>query len=161
MPIAQFENTVNPMLGVNTAGMEMQPYDPQVGQLVSPPVMVSDQPQTFTEAYIAVAGAKTSPGDLCCAILTIMLGVFCIFPLCFMCCMWWKKMVSPLYTLAPEFYRAVGTFLSRERQCKMLNLTVYDNNFSAEKARILYESLAMSSLTGFTFANGALPCNYL
>ena len=42
----------------------------------------------------------------------------------------------------------------------MLNLTVVDNTFNAEKARVLYESLSGSSLTGFTFKNVALACNH-
>lgn len=144
----------------NYQGMETQAYNPQMGQLVPPPIVTTPSP-IFTEASITVVGVKTSPGSRCCALMTALLGACLIFPLFFMCCIWWKKIVHPLYSLAPEFYRAIGTFLARERHCRMLNLTVYDNSFNAQKARILYESLAGSSLTGFSFTNGVLACNYV
>lgn len=46
-------------------------------------------------------------------------------------------------------------------QCRVLKLTVVDNAFNAEKVRALYESLQGTQLTGLTFVNCALACNYL
>ena len=55
--------------------------------------------QVITQANITVAGRQTSMGSLCCALLTVILGVCLIFPLCFMCCMWWRKIVYPKYEM--------------------------------------------------------------
>lgn len=108
---------------------------------------------------ITIVGNKTKPGNIGCAISTLMVGVFCCFPLCFMCCMWWKKIVAAFYELTLEAYRDIGVFLERNQSATNLNLTVADNAFNAEKARVLYESLSRSRLTGFTFVNVALACN--
>jgi hypothetical protein len=116
-------------------------------------------PQPMQQANITIIGSKIKAGNLCCAISTIISGAFCIFPLCFMCCMWWKKIVSAIYELTPETYRDIGVFLERNPTVTNLNLTVADNAFDAEKARILYESLSRSRVTGLTFVNIALPCN--
>ena len=117
-------------------------------------------PQVITQANITVAGNQTSEGNDCCFILTFFLGVILILPFCFMCCMWWKKIVYPKYEMTVQFYRTIGVFLRKERQCILLNLTVVDNAFNAEKAKVLFESLSGTSLTGFTFKNIALACNY-
>jgi hypothetical protein len=42
---------------------------------------------------------------------------------------------------------------------KHLSITVADNAFNAEKARILYDSLSRSRIGGFEFINRALDCN--
>ena len=41
-----------------------------------------------------------------------------------------------------------------------INFTVADNSFNAEKARILYEALSTSRITGLTFVNLVLACNH-
>ena len=94
--------------------------------------------QVATQADITVVGTKTSEGSGVCFYTTIILASLIIIPFFFMCCMWWKKIVYPKYEMSAEFYRVLGTFLRRETQVKMLNLTVIDNTFNAEKARLLY-----------------------
>jgi len=74
-------------------------------------------------------------------IWTIILGSLLLFPILMIYCMWWTEYVSPKYELDIKFYRAIGTFLKRERRCKILNITVIDNAFNGEKARALYQSL--------------------
>lgn len=128
---------------------------PQMGMVP----LVSTGPQSMQQANITVIGNKTKTGNTCCIVSTMMAGFFCIFPLFFMCCMWWKKIASALYELTPEAYHDIGVFLERNPTVTNLTLTVADNNFNAEKARILYESLSKSRLTGFTFVNMALACN--
>ena len=66
-----------------------------------------------------------------------------------------------MYDLSVNFYRLVGTFIRKETQCRVLKLTVVDNAFNTEKARALYEGLQGTQLTGLTFVNFALACNYL
>ena len=58
-----------------------------------------------------------------------------------------------------DAYRALAHFLSVSGVSN-LNLTVVDNGFNAEKARILFEGLSSTRLTGFTFKNSVLDCNY-
>jgi hypothetical protein len=127
-----------------------------IGMMPSIPTIDSQQMQ---QANITVIGSKTKPFNACCMISTLITGAFCILPLCFMCCMWWKKIAYAMYELTPEAYRDIGVFLERNPTVTNLNLTVADNSFNAEKAQILYESLSKSKLTGFTFINMALACN--
>lgn len=116
-------------------------------------------PLPMQQADITIVGNKTKPGNVGCIFSTIMAGACCCFPFCFMCCMWWKKIVAAMYELTPEAYRDIGAFLDKNQTITNLNLTVADNGFNAEKARILYDSLSRSRVTGFTFVNIALACN--
>lgn len=61
------------------------------------PQVPTTGPQQMQQANITVIGSKTKTGSTCCVIATMMTGAFCILPLCFMCCMWWKKIASALY----------------------------------------------------------------
>jgi hypothetical protein len=79
----------------------------------------------------------------------------------FLCCMCTRQLTYPRYDLSVNFYRLVGTFIRKETQCRVLKLTVVDNAFNTEKVRALYESLQRTQLTGLTFVNRALACNYL
>ena len=77
-----------------------------------------------------------------------------------MCCMWWKKIVSPRYEVNIQTYQAISRFLSSSG-ISNLSLIVADNNFNAEKARVLFEGVSASKLKGFSFNNVGLDCNYL
>ena len=57
-------------------------------------------------------------------------------------------------------YRAVGRFCKRSPNCSVINLTVCDNGFNAEKVNILYDGLIGSRVGSFNFINMALDCNY-
>lgn len=75
-----------------------------MGQMMAPPVMmvpVVDQTNVVNEVYITAVGNKTVASDSCCFLLTIIFGMFLIFPIFFMCCGWWKKMIFPKYDLDP------------------------------------------------------------
>lgn len=52
------------------------------------------------QANITIAGTKTKSTNACCMISTLVCGTCCIFPLCFMCCAWWKKIVFPRFELS-------------------------------------------------------------
>lgn len=52
------------------------------------------------QANITIAGPKTKPANTCCMVSTLVCGTCCIFPLCFMCCAWWKKIVYARYELS-------------------------------------------------------------
>jgi hypothetical protein len=111
------------------------------------------------QGNLTIVGNKTGMTNSCCYCLTMIFAAFLIFPFCFMCCMWWKKLVYPKYEMNVETYRAIARFVAASGITN-LTLTIVDNCFNAEKARILYEALASSRITGFTFLNKALACNY-
>lgn len=73
--------------------MQGMPMTVEMSSMTMP--MMPTQP--ISQANITIAGSQTSFGSDCCFILTIILGSFIIFPLCFMCCMWWRKIVYPRY----------------------------------------------------------------
>lgn len=51
------------------------------------------------QANITIAGTKTKSTNVCCMVSTLVCSC-CIFPLCFMCCAWWKKIVFPRFELS-------------------------------------------------------------
>ena len=51
-------------------------------------------------------------------------------------------------------------FLKRIPNCKVVNLTIADNSFAMEKARILRDGLADSAVKTFNLVNIAISCNY-
>jgi hypothetical protein len=65
---------------------------------------------------------------------------------------WWKRCTFPAYTIAPNVYMSLGKLLSATN-IKNLTLNVNENTFDAQKANIVYNSLAQSRLNGFTFVN--------
>jgi hypothetical protein len=117
--------------------------------------------KALQQANITIAGIKTKGTNQCCIASTIILGGVCIFPLCFMCCDWWKKIAHPTYEISIETYNDIGRFINKNSTMNNLTLTVADNSFNAEKANILAESIRSSRLTGFTFLNIAVPLNHL
>lgn len=144
---------------VDQMQMQMMPGSETTGFPNVPPVAPEVNMQApIQQANITLVGNKTKSSNIGCFILTFMF--FClIFPLCFMCCEWWKKMVSPLYELTAQAYQSIGDFLRANPTVTNLNLTVVDNAFSAEKARILAAALGGSRVTGITFVNAAIALN--
>ena len=75
------------------AGMNMGTMMPQ---------MVTFQP-TWTAASgvthlnVTTVGPKTQQSSFGVLFATLLLGTCLIFPLFFMCCMWWRKLITPLY----------------------------------------------------------------
>lgn len=151
-----------PMEQMATSPSGYSPYVPAP----PPPSQISAQlggsvggQNYFPKVDITVVGNKTSSYNSVCYFLTICLASIIIIPLCFMCCMWYKKIIYPKYEVNIEFYRAIGRFL-RNNTVTSLTLNVCDNAFNANKARALYESLEGTPLQQFTFSNMALACNY-
>ena len=89
------------------------------------------------QANITLVGTKVKTTNNCCFCLTILLGSFLILPLMVMCCGWWKKIVYPAYELAVDTYKSMATFIASCPNITSIMLVVADNNFNAEKARIL------------------------
>lgn len=70
--------------------------------LMMQPMQMSPVPNpTVNQLNITVVGAKTNTFGTCCYTMTVVSGSFCILPLFFMCCPWWKKIVYPQYEINP------------------------------------------------------------
>lgn len=137
----------------------MMPGTETTGFPIVPPVAPeASMPAPIQQANITLVGNKTKSSNICCCFMTLMC-VCLIFPIFFMCCEWWKKMVCPLYELTAQAYQSIGDFIRVNPTVTNLNLTVIDNAFSAEKARILAAGLSNSRITGITFINGAIALN--
>lgn len=77
------------------------------GMQVPPPPQAAPQPTVtavtmqnyFPKVDITAVGNKTSDYNFLCHCITIGIASILIFPMCFMCCMWWKKIVYPKYEI--------------------------------------------------------------
>jgi len=98
------------------------------------------------QANIEVCGELIGEGRSWFIALWMILVIVLILPVIVMYCVCWKKFVSPMIELDVEFYRTLGAFLRKQKEVKVLNVTVVDNAFGAEKAKILQESLVGTSL---------------
>ena len=56
-----------------------------------------EEASSVKKANIICDGVEIKQINLCCFIFTFVCGSFLIFPLCFMCCDWWKRLVYPQY----------------------------------------------------------------
>lgn len=106
-----------------------------------------------------VVGNKTKPSNQCCMWFTIMFGCL-IFPILFMYCVWWKRLVHPHYEMNIKFYRSISPFLRTCTTCTALTVTVVGNAFDKQRADILYESIQGTQLRSFTFENKAIAIDY-
>ena len=79
-----------------------------------------------THLNVTTVGDKTGDVNKCCISCTY-LGLVLIFPIFFICCMWWRRIASAKYVQSPEVYRAVGRFCRANLTCRVVNLKVADN----------------------------------
>ena len=101
----QMNPQINPQMN-GMAGMGMSVGMNMMGQMGAMGMMM---PQLFTfqptwtssngvtHLNVTTVGAKTQASSPLCFILTVCLGGCLIFPLFFMCCMWWHSLVNPKY----------------------------------------------------------------
>ena len=158
---------LNPLnlLNPNMPGQPGQPLEMSMMPMqVFPPAPVAPAanlpPGQLVEIRINVVGSKTESTSNCCYTLTILLGIFLIIPLFFMCCDWWKRIVHPKYVVNLQFYVLLGNFLRKNPTTRMLNLTIGDSAFDREKAQLLCQSLNGSRVDALTFKNSTSPTNY-
>lgn len=122
--------------------------------------LAQGQPVPLNEASLYIIGNKTHEENTNCQMLTCVCGMCLIFPLCFTCCEWWKKICHPQYEVNVETYRAVGMFLLNAPSINNLTLEVVDNAFNAEKALVLQQAMMGRTMVGFTFVNHATGMDY-
>jgi hypothetical protein len=81
-------------------------------------------------ANITIVGNKVKSGSSLCFCLTSLFSCL-IFPIFFMCCLWWKKIVFPAYEINEYTYRNLAKIVNMNSGVISLNLTVVDNAFNA------------------------------
>lgn len=121
--------------------------------------LAQGQNTPLQQISITLIGNKVQASNECCYTATLLSGSFCILPLFLMCCMCWKKIVYPHYELTQAAYQSVIDLIRIFPSATHLTLSVTDNAFGAEKARMLYEALSSSRIATFSFNNRALACN--
>ena len=114
---------------------------------------------TIRDAVISLQGTQVSQFGMCCFIWTIVWGSILIFPLFFMCCDWWKRIVYPSFSVSYSAYGAIRNIV-KISSLQNLTLTVTDNTFDQQKINLLYEIISTSNLKAFTFINLAGMYDY-
>lgn len=120
------------------------------------------QPQelsTVRDINVTIMGTQVKEYNVCCMIITIVFGSILIFPLCFMCCGWWQRLVYPAFEVEEHAYRSLEKLFS-STNLNSVTITVVDNAFNRSKANIIYEMLSRSCAKAFIFNNSAGPYNY-
>ena len=88
------------------------------------------QPQTGVIQLNAITVGEKVEGSALCYCLTFMFMCL-IFPVFFIFCTWWHKIVYPKYQVTPDFYRAVSQFIKSNNNCTTVKLAVCDNAFNS------------------------------
>lgn len=118
-----------------------------------------EEKKDMMEAKLVITGKKIKEQNRSCYFATLVFGVCFIFPLFFLCCQCWKRMVYPAYEVSKEAYLMLIK-LVQNTQLQVLTLTVYDNAFNKEKCEILFEMIRKSTLKSFNFYNKAVGFDY-
>ncbi len=66
----------------------------------------------LNSANLTVFGAKVETNSPKCVTFTYCLGGFLVFPLCFTCCTWWKKLVYPFYEIDISVYESLAFMIN-------------------------------------------------
>jgi len=74
--------------------------------------MANNPNSRMIQANISIVGSKVKTSNGCCYTVTICFGSLLIFPLCFMCCGWWKKIAYPLYEISLDTYKMLGNVIN-------------------------------------------------
>lgn len=85
--------------------------------------------ESITDASITVTGTLIKEASVGCMIATVVCGSIFIFPLCFMCCGWWKRTVSESYSIPLSTYQKLAAILQNPG-IRAVTLSVVDNTFN-------------------------------
>ena len=86
------------------------------------------------------------------------LGSIFLFPLFFICCDWWKKIINKLYSVEMSGYEGAAQLILNSRADDVY-LMVQDNLFNESKAQVLIKALERSAVRNFVFNNVAVGFN--
>ena len=112
----------------------------------------------YKSLKIHLIGLPTKGYNQCCFWTTIFFGRILIFPLTFICCDWWKKLVQKSFAVDVSGYEAMAELLKKSRADDVY-LMVQDNFFNEYKAKIIISALRDSSVKNFVFSNTAMEFN--
>ena len=115
--------------------------------------------ENITDANITVTGTRIKEASMGCYLATIICASIVLFPLFFMCCGWWKRIVSEAYSIPTSTYEKLAAILHNPG-IRAVTLSVLDNTFNFQKAQILFNLLARSQIKGFSFTNRAGPYDF-
>lgn len=116
--------------------------------------------QVYREATINCMGNQIKEVNTCCIVCTGIWGGILIFPICFMCCNWWKKIAMPAFEIPISTYQALQNLICNTN-LQTITLSVCDNKFDAQKAQLLFSMLSSApNLKGFTFMNNTGEYDY-
>jgi hypothetical protein len=122
--------------------------------------MTDADAEMIVDANITVTGTQIQTMNTFSFICTLLLGSILIFPLCFMCCDWWRRCTLDAHDVAPAVYASMARIF-RSPNVRNVSLTVVDNTFNSNKAHILYNLISQSQVKGFTFINRAAAYDFL
>ena len=91
--------------------------------------------------------------------ITMIPGFYLVIPNFFHCCDWFRRIVCNIYEVPAAIYDSIAV-LAKSPNLRNLTLTVVDNFFNEQKAKILYEAVVGSTLRGLTFINMAKNFDY-
>lgn len=102
--------------------------------------MSEEEIDKVVDCSICIIGEEIKPGNVKCLVLTLLIGVCCIFPFFFFCCQWWKRAVSQIFQIKEEIYEDIGKIL-KGRKLQNVNIKVYDNFLTENKIKCLARNL--------------------
>jgi hypothetical protein len=112
----------------------------------------------YRSLRINVSGTMVKNNSLCCYWNTIIWGSIFLFPLFFICCDWWKRIVNRIFEVNVEGYEGVARMILNSR-AEDVYIMVQDNLFNAVKAQILIRALERSAVRNLVFTNLAVGFN--
>lgn len=98
--------------------------------------LMPEEINSIREINISCTGNEIKSVNIMCLICMFFWGTFLLFPMCFMFCGWWKKIVWPAHDVPIQAYQALCHLLSSSNVIN-LSLRVNDNRFGADKCQIL------------------------
>lgn len=120
--------------------------------------MSGEELAKYRSLRINITGTMIKTNNICCFWNTVIWGSIFLFPLFFICCDWWKKIVNKLYSVEMQGYEAVAQIIVNSR-AEDAYLMVQDNLFNESKARVLIKALERSGVRNFVFNNVAVGFN--
>ena len=131
----------------------------QIHERMQMQIQKQQQNNTGVSQLNVISVGEKNSGSPVCSCLTILF-LCLIFPIFFVCCNWWKKIVFPKYNLNAELYRAVGQFVRNNITCTIVRLIVCDSQFNSEKVHLLRDVLMGTQIQSLTVVNIAKAINY-
>ena len=121
--------------------------------------LTPEETTNIKEISLTIYGNKVQSFSNACLCCTITVGACFIFPLCFMCCHWWKSLAYPKYLIDYSVYEGVANMLSQS-SATHLKLTIYDNGLDVRKIEILSGILEQRPLKSCIIENNAMELDY-